>query len=119
LVFLISMVTDWSDDRFELTVTDTMADLITVVAFNDWTVDLVRFFWALGSHMAKLLAVAALDNTTINRLASIQQTLGVLLRGGPTILLLGAGSLIGPAPSDGVFLVQVSLKVHWAFISMC
>jgi len=62
--------------------------------------------------VAKLLAVGTLDNATINGLTSILQPHKVLLRSWPSILLLWAGSLIGPTPSNRVLLVKITLKVH-------
>jgi hypothetical protein len=89
-----------------------MADSITIVALDNCTINLIRLLGAFSLHVAKLLAVGTLDNATINGLTSILQPHKVLLRSWPSILLLWAGSLIGPTPSNRVLLVKITLKVH-------
>jgi hypothetical protein len=89
-----------------------MADLITIVALDNWAINLIRLLGAFSLHVAKLLAVGTLDDATINRLTSILQSLKVLLRSWPSILLLWTGSLIGPTPRNRVLLVKITLKVH-------
>jgi hypothetical protein len=91
-----------------------MADLIAVVALNNWAIDLIRIFRTLGLHMTKLLAVGALWDATVNRFTSILQTLSIFLGGaGPAALLLWTRRLVGPAPGNSILLVKISLEVHW------
>jgi len=89
-----------------------MTDLITVVALDDGTVDFVRLLRTLSLHVTELLAVGTLDNATIDRLAGILKALSIFRCGWPAVLLLRAGRLVGPAPGDGVLLVEVALQVH-------
>jgi len=114
-VFSISVDFKGRDSPRKPTVADTVTNSFTVVAFNSGAIDLIRILGALGSHVTQLVTVVALDDTAINRLASIQQALSILLTGWPTILLLWTGSLVRPTPSDRVLLVEVSLKVHLRF----
>jgi hypothetical protein len=90
-----------------------VTNLITVIALNNWAIDLIQVLRALGLHMTELLAVGTLRDATVDRFTSILQTLGILLGcDWPAILFLWTSRLVGPAPSDGVFLVKVTLEVH-------
>lgn len=89
-----------------------MTDLLAIKAFDDRAVNLVRFFRALGSHMTKLLTIATFDDATVDWLASILQSLGVLLSGRPALLLLGARRFARPSPCNAVLFVQITLKIH-------
>jgi hypothetical protein len=53
------------------TVADTVTNSFAIVAFNSGAIDLIRLLGALGSHVTQLVTVGALEDTAINRLASI------------------------------------------------
>jgi hypothetical protein len=63
--------------------------------------------------MAQFFAVTALGNTSVNWNASISKSLLILPSGSwPAILLFWTHWLVGKAPSDGIFLIKVTLEIH-------
>lgn len=91
-----------------------MSKLLTIEALDNGTIGiLLLFLRAFLRDMTKLLAVAALGNTTINWLTSIGKTLKILLWScWPKVLLTRARRVRRETPSDRELLIKVALQVH-------
>lgn len=91
-----------------------MSLLVAVEALDTRSVGILNF--VLGARLADvthLIAVHALGNSAVDRLASIKKTFKVLLRSSrPNLLLLGTLMLGRVTVGDSELLSQVALNVH-------
>lgn len=100
--------------EIRLTVTDTVALLITVVALHNGPVGLQLLLRAVLADMSEFLAVATLrlanprDNVT-SLSKSLHHDTMIL---GPTLSLRLAKRLVGEAVVDSILLVEIALEVH-------
>ena len=95
-----------------LAITSTVTRLVAVDAHLDRLFNLTLLLFASGSRVAGLLAIAADDNETVHREASLSETVDVLFGGGrPSLGEDGALRLGGPLDRDGILLVRLALEV--------
>ncbi|KAI1401403.1 hypothetical protein F4819DRAFT_331860 [Hypoxylon fuscum] len=97
----------------ELTVTNTMAHLLAVVALDHDALLLNLLLRASLGGVSKLITVGTLGNAALDGLTCIPKTLKILLsRLRPSFGLSRTSWLVDPAVMDAELLVQVTLKVH-------
>ena len=94
-------------------ITDTMTDLVAVVALDEDALNLNLLLGAASGHVTKFIAILALGHVAGHQLAGISQALVVLfLALGPTFALTGTLGLELEAVCDGILFADLTLKVH-------
>lgn len=100
--------------HWRLTITNTVAFLVTVVALDGGTVRVLHLLLgAVLGDVTNLVAIRALGLTNGDDITGVlQASQDLLVVLGPTLLLGLALGLVGEAVIHGVLLAEVALQVH-------